>query len=76
MDLNRSFDMTKAQALALERMKPFVAEIVEQKLVEILGDPDSGMRLQPSIRKRIMARIDKSRLVPARQAAARLGLKW
>ena len=68
--------MTKAQLAALNQMKPLVAEMVEQKLLEMLGDPDEGLTIRPAARRRILERIDRSKTVPAAQAAARLGLKW
>ena len=68
--------MTKAQSLAVQKMKPFVDEMVEQKLLELLGDPDAGLHLSPVARRRILEKVDKNHLVSAKTAASRLGLKW
>jgi len=68
--------MTKSQLLAIRKMKPLLDELVEQKLLELLGDPDEGLQLKPAARRRIMERLDKSKLVSASKAASRLGLKW
>jgi len=68
--------MTKARSIAVEKMKPWVAEMVEQKLLELLGDPDAGLHLSQNARKRVMEKVDKANLVPAKTAAARLVLRW
>ena len=68
--------MTKAQALAIRKIKPLVDEMVEQKLLELLGDPDSSLQVSPAARKRVMEKVEKNRLITAKTAASRLGLKW
>ena len=68
--------MNKAHSITAEKMKPLVAEMVEQKLLELLGDPDFGLHLSATARKRVLEKVDKSRLIPAKTAAACLGLKW
>ncbi len=68
--------MTKAQSQAVQKMKPFVAEMVEQKLLELLGDPDASLHLSPVARRRILEKVDKHHLVSAKTAASHLGLKW
>jgi len=65
--------MTKA---LLKEMKPLINEIVEQKLIEILGDPDSGYELKPGIKGRLRRRITPGKLISAQKVARDLGLKW
>jgi len=62
--------------MALEKIRPLVAEMVEQKLLEILGDPDEGLKLAPEIKARIRRKYRKHDLRPAAEVAGRLGLKW
>ena len=68
--------MTKAMAATLEQMKPFVDAMVEQKLIEILGDPDSSFRLSPEIKARLRKSYKPKELRSAENVAAELGLKW
>ena len=65
--------MTKA---LLKEMEPLINEIVEQKLIEILGDPDSGYELKPAIKARLRKRITPGKNVSAQKVAHDLGLKW
>lgn len=41
-------EMTQAE------LKEMIEAIVEQKLLELLGDPEAGMSLRASVRKRLM----------------------
>lgn len=65
--------MTKA---LLKEIEPLIAEIVEQKLVEILGDPDSGYELKPAIKARLRKQNVPGKNVSAQKVARDLGLKW
>ena len=65
--------MTKA---TLEEIRPLIAEIVEEKLREILGDPDSGRELRAKVRARLRKRVRPGGIVPADKVARGLGLKW
>ena len=44
---------TKIGELTREELLHLVEEIVERKLLEILGDPDSGLELQEALRDRL-----------------------
>ena len=37
-----------------EELAQMVSSVVEQKLVELFGDPDDGMELKSSLRKRLI----------------------
>jgi len=65
--------MTRA---TLEQIRPLVAELVEQKLLEILGDPDAGLKVTREVRARLRRKFRKNELRPAGEVARRLGLKW
>jgi len=58
-------------------LKAMIEEIVEKKLLELLGDPDWGLELREEVKERLR-RILRSRKkgVPAEDVASRLGLKW
>jgi hypothetical protein len=56
--------------------KPLVAEMVVQKLLEILGDPESDFKLSPAVKKRLAKSHLKKNLLSAEQVASQLGLKW
>jgi hypothetical protein len=65
--------MTKA---ALKEIRPLIAEIVEEKLREILGDPDAGLAIRPRVRALLRKRFRSEEVIPADKVARRLGLKW
>src|SRR5438309_1424296 len=48
-------DRAKEPSIPLEAIlaRPVVAEMVEQKLLEILGDPESEFKLSPAVKKRL-----------------------
>lgn len=68
--------MTKTTASMVKEMKPFVADMVEQKLLELLGDPESTLKLSSAAKKRLSKCYPNNEFVPAKQAASKLGLKW
>ncbi len=35
-------------------------QFIEQKVVELLGDPDSGLKLRPEFRKKLRLRLKKT----------------
>jgi len=59
-------------------MKPWIEHVVEEKLAEIVGDPDSDLRLKNEVR----VRLEKSKKnsltssINAKEAAKKLGLRW
>ncbi len=69
--------MIKSKPLNIRKIKPLIENIVEQKLYEILGDPDEGLELKPSVKRRLKNSINNnSKGIPAKKAAAELGLEW
>jgi hypothetical protein len=40
--------------MSKDELKELIANAVEQKLLELLGDPDEGLELQKSIRERLV----------------------
>ncbi len=70
----------KVKELSVEQLKTLIEETVEEKLQEVLGDPDLGLQLKEEVRKRLrqslsaMERGEKG--TPVEQVAKELGLEW
>jgi hypothetical protein len=66
--------------LTTEELKQIVQEAVEQKLVEMFGDPDEGLELREEIKIRLRQSLEAERRgvrgIPAEEVAAQLGLEW
>ena len=66
--------MSKSQ---LQKIKPFLEQIVEEKLKELLGDPDGGLKVKEGIRHRLAKSLQsRTHGIPAQKAAKKLGLHW
>lgn len=61
-------------------MKTLVAELVEEKLAELLGDPDADHELNEAVISRLKDSFeaeDKGETgIPAAEFANKFGLKW
>jgi len=69
--------MSTGNTIAIRKIRPVVEEIVEQKLIELLGDPDAGLRLSHQAKERLKTTLTgKARGVSAEKVAKKLGLKW
>lgn len=62
-----------------ERLRALVEEIVEQKLIEIFGDPDEGLELAPELIERLKKQKERveagERGVPLEEAVRALGIE-
>jgi hypothetical protein len=70
---------TKVAELTVDEFRQVIENTVEQKLLEMLGDPDEGLELSEDIKARLnRARADKEagRVITAKEVAAQLGLEW
>jgi len=47
--------MTKLSNLTMDDLE----ELIEQKLIEIIGDPDSGLHLKKSFKEKLERRLSK-----------------
>ena len=66
--------MTRAQ---LQRIRPLVEEIVEEKIKELLGDPDSGLSVKENVIHRLRKSLhSKTPTISADKIAKKLGLHW
>jgi len=71
---------TTVAELTVDELKEIVQEAVEQKLSEMLGDPDEGLELREEIKARLRHSLEAERRgtrgIPAQEVAAQLGLEW
>ena len=71
---------TRVAELSVDEFKQVIEATVEQKLLEMLGDPDEGLELQEEIKTRLRRALEVNqkgiRGIPAQEAAARLDLEW
>ena len=48
--------------------------LIEQKIVEVLGDPDSGLELKPEFKRELKRRLENpSRRIPHHEVLSRIG---
>lgn len=70
----------KVKELSVEQLKALIQEAVEEKLQEVLGDPDEGLELREKVKERLrhslaaMERGEKG--IPIEQVAKEIGLEW
>ena len=68
----------KVTDLSIEELKVLIGEVVEEKLQEILGDPDWGLELKADVQQRLersLADLSQGkRGIPSQQVAQKLGL--
>ena len=71
--------VTKLNKMTLEQLEALIDERVEQKLQEILGDPDEGLELKPDVVKRLQKSLASvksgKRGIPLSQVAGEFGLE-
>ena len=70
---------TKVAELTVDELKQIIQEAMEQKLSEMLGDPDEGLELREEIKARLRRSLEAERCgargIPAQEVAAQLGLE-
>ncbi|HEX9284313.1 MAG TPA: hypothetical protein VF879_01480 [Nitrospirales bacterium] len=66
----------KISDLTLSELKELVKGIVDDRLRELLGDPDLGMELGEAARARLKASLASTDRITGDEAAEKLGLKW
>ncbi len=72
--------MRSVKDLSIEELKALIAEVVEEKLHELLADPDAGLSLRPEIMDRLRRDLQEQQEarqnVSVTELARRLGLEW
>ena len=70
----------KVKELSTEQLKALIQEAVEEKLQEVLGDPDQGLGLKEEVKERLkhsLAAIERGdEGIPVEQVAKEVGLEW
>jgi len=67
----------KVRDLGVEEFKVLIQEAVEEKLEEILGDPDQGLELRKKVKERLRRSLSaKTSGIPAERVAEEIGLEW
>ena len=66
----------KLSDLTLEELKALVKSIVDDRLRELLGDPDLGMEMGEAIRARLKQSLASSARLTGEDVAEKLGLQW
>jgi hypothetical protein len=69
---------TTVAQMTTDELRQMIGVVVEQKLVELLGDPDTGLQLKKAVRDRLVrqkaAVARGERGEPLEDVARRLGL--
>ena len=72
--------MQTVKDLTIEELKAVIGEVVEEKLRELLTDPDAGLELRPEVQGRLRKDLQEpqpeSENIPAAEVARRRGLEW
>lgn len=62
--------------LSQEQFKELVRGIVDDRLRELLGDPDLGLQLGNGLRARLKQSLSNKERLSGEDIADRLGLRW
>jgi hypothetical protein len=70
----------KIRDLTTEQLKVLIQETVEEKLREMLGDPDQGLELREEVKQRLRESLDAAERgeegIPVEQVARETALQW
>ncbi|HZC82052.1 MAG TPA: hypothetical protein VE222_10125 [Nitrospiraceae bacterium] len=62
--------------LSQEQFKKLVHGMVDDRLRELLGDPDIGLQLGDSLRARLKESLSSKERLSGEDVAEKLGLRW
>ncbi len=63
-------------SLNFEQFKQLVRGLVDDRLRELIGDPDLGLELGETLRARLQASLAKANRLSGEELADKLGLRW
>ncbi len=63
-------------SLSPEQLKDLVRGIVDDRLRELLGDPDLGLQLDEDLRTKLKASLSNTERLSGEDLADQLGLRW
>ena len=76
----RALEAMKVKELTVEQLKTLIQEAVEEKLEEIIGDPDRGLELTDEVKDRLRASLaamqQGEKVIPVEEVARQAGLDW
>ncbi len=64
----------KVTDLTIDELKKLIREAVDEKLKEILLDPDNGLELRDEMEQRLKASLASKERIPLEEVKKRLGL--
>jgi len=71
--------MSSVARMTKEQFREMLGDTIEQKLIELLGDPDEGLAIRKSVRARLLRQKRKAahgeRGEPLEDVVRRLGLR-
>lgn len=62
--------------LSLDELKELVKGLVDDRIRDLLGDPDLGLQLSDAVRTRLKNSLASETRVTGDEMADRLGLRW
>jgi hypothetical protein len=63
-------------SLSPDQLKELVRGLVDDRLRELIGDPDLGLELGEALRARLKASLEKGDRLSGDEVAEKLGLRW
>jgi len=63
-------------SLTPEQFKELIRGLVDDRLRELIGDPDLGLQLGDALRARLNASLAKGERLSGDELAEKLGLRW
>jgi hypothetical protein len=66
----------KLSDLTPEELKALVSGMVDDRLRELLGDPDLGLELADTVRARLKESLMSTERLTGEEVAEKLGLHW
>jgi len=63
-------------SLSPEEFKALVRGLVDDRLRELIGDPDLGLELGEALRARLKASLAQGERLSGEELAEKLGLRW
>lgn len=63
-------------SLSPEQLKELVRGLVDDRLRELIGDPDLGVQLGEGLRERLKASLANTQRLSGEEVAEKLGLRW
>lgn len=70
----------KVKELTVEELKALIEETIDEKLEEVIGDPDLGLELREDIKARLRSSLAAARCgekrIAMEEVSKRVGLDW